>query len=150
MSQQLFQCQGADRKRIISLGIFSVVCVALGVMGAIMLALDASSFDLIDIVMSVIMVVLVIYGLFGFAIVITSRKAYLQLFHDHLEARTYRFAIRHPFGEVITLPYAHIQHVVADKSVVHLTFDGHVSQVPCPSEAVADQASTLIARHLRH
>lgn len=155
MKQPLFECHGTDRRRVTAMCIFSVVCVALGVMGVIVMLLDGGGFGWSDALMLLVMAVLVVYGVFGFSIVATSRKTYARLYDDHLEARNYRLNFRpgngNPVGgDEINVPYRLIQRVSANKSVISLTIDGQVSQIPCPSEAVADQAATLIARHLRH
>lgn len=154
MKQPLFECHGTDRRRVTAMCIFSVVCVVLGVMGVIMMLLDAGGFGWGDALMLLVMAVLVVYGVFGFSIVATSRKTYARLYDDHIEARDYRLNLRPGTGSLvggdeINVPYRRIQKVSADKGVISLTIDGRVSQVPCPSDAAASQASEIIARRIR-
>lgn len=153
MKQPLFECHGTDRRKVTAMTVFSIVCVALGVMGVAMMLLDTGGFGWGDALMLAVMAVLVVYGVFGFSIVATSRKTYARLYDDHIEARNYRLGLRSGGGSPvgggeINVPYRRIQKAVADSSIITLTIDGRVSRVPCPSEAAASQAASIIAKRI--
>ncbi len=152
MSQPIYECHGTDKRRKVSMTIFSIVCVVLAVMGIIIFFTGFTSWGAPDVIMLAIILILLVYGVFGFSIVATSGKSYVKIYYDHVEARGYGLNFHSGNGIIggkeLSLRYTEMEDVTVKKNMVSLIVDGKISRIPCSDDDSARKVAMEIGRRL--